>query len=124
MAGAQGTTVHRGIVGSRTYTGVTYNPAAAAIQREIAQVEGQQRSNNIRNQADEARFQYASKILKAKELKPGEKVSGSLWTEIPYERSGVVYFNIYTSVRGIGLRLRWASELVASNLTSLLRLGE
>ena len=95
VAGAQGITIHSGIIGSRTYTGVTYNPVAAAIQRSIAQVEGQQRSSNIRNQADEARNQYASKILKAKELKPGEKVSGSLWIEIPYDRSGMVYFNVY-----------------------------
>ncbi len=99
VAGAQGMTVHYGsvntIYGSRTYSGVTYDPRVAAIQRRIAQVEGQQRSSNIRNQADESRHQYASKILKARELNPGEKVRGSLWIEIPYERSGMVYFNVH-----------------------------
>ena len=100
VAGAQGTTVHYGnvntIYGSETYTGVTYDPTTAAIQQRIAKVEGRQRSSHIRNQADKARHQYASKILKARELNPGEKVSGSLWIEIPYERSGMVYFNVYT----------------------------
>ena len=104
MAGAQGMTLHYGsvntIYGSRTYSGVTYDPTVAAIQQKMAQVEGRQRSSNIRNQADEARHQYASKILKARELNPGEKVSGSLWIEIPYERSGMVYFNVHVGSEG------------------------
>ena len=124
MAGAQGISDHCGIVGSRTYTGVTYNPAAAAIQQEIAKVEGRQRSSNIRNQADEVRYQYAEKILKSKELKPGEKVSGSLWIEIPYDRSGMVYFNVYTGSESHRLAFKVGSEQVASSAPSLLRLGE
>lgn len=92
---AQAPMVQYGRVGSKTYKVVTYDPAIAVIQQRMAQEDGRRRENDIRNQADDARHNYSSKILKAKELKPGEKVEGSLWIEIPYDRSGMVYFTVY-----------------------------
>jgi len=111
VAGAQGATYQRGtvranttyigpggiarVVGSGTYRGVTYDPARAAIQRSIYQNQGNQQSNNIKNQADNARNEYSSKILKGKELNPGEKADGSLWVEAPYDITGPISFIVY-----------------------------
>ena len=68
---------------------------AAGVGRGVISAQSRQRSSNIRTKSANTRYQYSSEMLRAQKVSPGKKAKGSLWIEIPHDRSGMVYFNVY-----------------------------
>ena len=68
---------------------------AAGVGRGVISAQSRQSSNNIRTKSANMRYQYSTEMLKAQKVSPGKIAKGSLWIEIPYDRSGMVYFDVY-----------------------------
>ena len=69
---------------------------AAGVGRGVISAQSRQNSNNIRTKSANMRYQYSTEMLKAQKVSPGKIAKGFFMDrKFPYDRSGMVYFDVY-----------------------------